>query len=55
MTREAKVKNVLWAILFVLVLLVASHLEYKQIQEEDEALKQNREIELEEQFYEYHY
>lgn len=52
--KRSTIKNIAWGLLLIVVLLIASHLEYEQIQEDIAAEELLKEAEAERQFYEYH-
>lgn len=51
---KKKYKNIIWGAILIAVLLFASHLEYKLIQEEIAAKELIKEAEIERVFNEYH-
>jgi hypothetical protein len=52
--KKKTIINILWATLLVLVLLVASHYDYKYQQEDREIQEEMRAADAEQWFYEYH-
>lgn len=52
--KKRNVKSLIWGVILIAVLLFASHLEYKLVQEEIAAKELLKEAEIERVFNEYH-